>query len=94
MRPYVLGFFHRVPSRISCAVAGMFKGHSDIVKNAAIVRRQQVPVVCVFSVALDHSMLGRGRAGSWNNSTVQIFDFYDLRSLDFYARQLHFVTFQ
>lgn len=66
----------------------------SFVKNAAIVRRQQVPVVCVFSVALDHSMLGRGRAGSWNNSTVQIFDFYDLRSLDFYARQLHFVTLQ
>lgn len=66
----------------------------SFVKNAAIVMRQQVPVECVFSVALDHSMLGRGRARSWNNSTVQIFDFYDLRSLDFYARQLHFVTLQ
>lgn len=57
----------------------------SFVKNAATVMRQQVPVACVFSVALDRSMLGRGRAGSWNNSTVQIFDFYDLRSLDFYA---------
>lgn len=68
--------------------------NGSFVKNVVISKHKQVPVACIFSVALDQLIPRRRTAGSCNNSTVPIFDFYDLRPLDFYARQLNFVAFQ
>lgn len=68
--------------------------NGSFVKNVVISKYKQVPVACIFSVALDQLIPRRRMAGSCNNATVPIFDFYDLRPLDFYARQLNFVAFQ